>query len=206
MSRLKISIDRELQVMIDLGISAEEWFFIQLLFLVDEGYSDYLYKYFTQAKKDIIPKKMLENLMEKGIIDKKYKIPKEGEEFNPEDIPLSKTFIKKYLKSSVEIGMELMDEFPPFIVGKTGNYPIKNITKFFKSIEDFAFTYAKSIKFDPLKHKEVIELLIWAKDNNLITFNLCEFVISRKWEDLERMKGDNKSYVGIQVFDTTQII
>ena len=105
------------------------------------------------------------------------------------------------------MGMELLNAFPPFIVGKSGNFPIKNFSKFWRSMEDFCFAYGKVLKFNLQKHKEVLELLDWAKENGLITFNIAEFIISQKWDDLKKLKeSGDKTYLINQTFDTSQII
>lgn len=201
MNKLKLSINKELDVMVELGISAEEWFFIQLIFLYQEGDQDSLLRYFNEAKKDCVPKEMLISLEEKGILT--YKLPKEKEFFNPGTIEFKKNFLKKYYKSSLEMGLEIIATFPKFIFGKGVTYPVNNITKLFRSLEDFCFAYGKAIKFSPEKHKETLEVLEWAKEAGMITFNIMEFVISHKWEDLEALRQSGTG--GVQ-FDNSEML
>lgn len=44
------------------------------------------------------------------------------------------------------------------------------------------------------KHKEVMEILEWAKGQNLITFNICNFVVSQQWASLKELR-DNPELV-----------
>lgn len=204
--KLKLAINKELDVMVELGISAEEWFFIQLIFLYQEGDEDSLLRYFTQAKKDIIPREVLGLLQQKNIIHEKYHIPKEGEKFNPEHIQFSDTFLKKYFRVSGELGLELLNAYPPFIISGNKSFPMKNIAKHFRSLEDFALMYGKAIKFSTSKHKEILEILEWSKENNAIHFSLPEFVISRKWVDLQKIKDGEIPNYFVPTFDTSELL
>lgn len=204
--KLKLEINKELDVMVTLGISAEEWFFIQLLILFEEGDEDSLYRYFTQAKKDSVPKETLRSLQEKNIISKSYHIPGEGESFNPAKISFTSEFYKKYFKASGEMGMELLTAYPMFITSGNKSFPMKNIAKHFRSLEDFAFMYAKAIKFNKGTHDEIIRIVEWAKDNEVIHFSLPEFVISRKWEDLRKIQSGEIPSNFIATFDTSELL
>lgn len=206
MTKLKLEINKELDIMVELKISAEEWFFIQLLFLFQEGDEDSLYRYFTQAKKDSVPKATLASLQEKNIISKSYHIPGEGESFDPVKIIFTIDFYKKFYKTSGEMGMELLTAYPLFIISGNKSFPMKNITKHFKSLEDFAFMYAKAIKFNKKTHDEIIEIVEWAKENGAIHFSLPEFVISRKWDDLRKMKSGEIPSQFIATFDTSELL
>lgn len=206
MSRLKLSIDKELDVMTNLEITAEEWLFVQLVFLYMDGDQDSFYNYFTLAKKSFVARVTLESLKEKGIIDKSYIVPKEGETFDPSKLKLSEVFWKKYFKTSGEMGLELLEEYPLFITSGNRSFPMKNIAKHFRSLEDFSFAYGKAISFDRKKHKEIIELIAWAKENNLIHFSLAEFVISRKWTDLIKIKSGEIKTSFVPTFDTSELI
>lgn len=206
MNRLKLSIDKELDVMTSLEITAEEWLFIQLIFLYLEGDQDSMFKYFSEAKKSFIPLTTLESLKEKEILDKSYIIPKKGESFDPGKIKLSEVFLRKYFKFSGEMGIQLLDEYPLFITSGNRSFPMKNIAKHFRSLEDFSFAYGKAISFKKDKHEEIIELIKWAKENNAIHFSLAEFVISRKWLDLEKMKSGELKNSFIPTFDNSELI
>lgn len=204
--RLKLDIGKELDIMTTEGISAEEWLFVQLLWLYQEGDTDSLYRYFTQAKKDSIPKELLESLKEKNVIQQSYEIPNTGDKFNPLDIPLSKTFTNKYWRESGELGMELLRVYPAFIVSGAKSFPMKNIAKHFRSLEDFSIMYGKAIRFNKQKHDSIISLIEWAKENNAIHFSLPEFVISRKWEVLQEIQEGKIPNYYLATFDTADVL
>ena len=49
---------------------------------------------------------------------------------------------------------------------------------------------------NPEKHQEILELVKWAKENNIINFSISKFVRNHKWEELEALRnGDNGSNV-----------
>lgn len=204
--KLKLEINKELDVMVELKISAEEWFFIQLLILFQEGDEDSLYRYFTQAKKDSVPKETLRSLQEKNIISKSYRIPGEGESFDPAKISFTNEFFKKYFKTSGEMGIELLTAYPMFITSGNKSFPMKNIAKHFRSLEDFAFMYAKAIKFNKTSHNDIIKIVEWAKENEAIHFSLPEFVISRKWEDLRKIQSGEIPSTFVATFDTSELL
>lgn len=72
-----------------------------------------------------------------------------------------------------------------------GNYvPIKNISKKWNSLSEFYFFYSKEIGHSPEKHKEIMEILEWAKANDKITFGICSFVIDHQWETLKQLRDN----------------
>jgi len=78
------------------------------------------------------------------------------------------------------MGQELFDAYPPFVNIK-GNYmTLKDVSKRFSSLDDFFFFYGTQIGHNPEKHKEVMDILNWAKENNYINFGILNFTISRQ--------------------------
>ena len=65
---------------------------------------------------------------------------------------------------------------------------LKNISKKFSNWEDLYFWYSATIKHNRLKHQEVLEILEWAKDQDLVNISLIEFIASNKWEEWKEMK------------------
>ena len=134
---------------------------------------------------------MLVKLQEKGIILQSYKIPNEGEEFIPYDISINKNFIKNLYKCSFELGKELFEEYPQFNTINGSLVSLRGISKHFNSLEEAYFKYGKYIKWSPEKHNEIIELVKWGKEHNIICQSLSSFIINNAWEDLKAMKeGD----------------
>mgnify|MGYP007032404378 CR=1 FL=1 len=53
------------------------------------------------------------------------------------------------------------------------------------------FAYGEAIKFDPTKHQEVLEILDYARDNNLIQNGICQFIADRQWDMYKQMRDGN---------------
>ena len=188
MKYIELSFDREIELMTKYQIFPEELLFIKLVFLAQEGHPEYLSKYFSQMPLKGAPRDTMLSLQEKGIINKSYKIPEKGKTFNPLDIDFNKLFMKSYLQHSYDMGMELFMNYPSNLVIKQKTYSLRNVAKHYKSLDEFAYNYGKVIRFDESKHRQVMELLNWAKENNLITCGIVEFIVSQKWIELQEWK------------------
>lgn len=188
-------------------LSAEEWFFIELLFLATEPnpHLELLYKYFNECKKESLPRETLKSLQEKKILTKTYKIPAEGSELDLNALEFNKNFINYYFKESQEAGQEFFMTYPDFLQFGDKLLPARNITKGgFLSLEDFFYAYGKAIGHDPGLHEKVIEVLKWAVENQLITYGIVEYLITRKWNDHMRMRESGeigKFAVRVQTLD-----
>lgn len=198
------TIDEEIGVLVKYHLTPNELFVIRILMLAREEDDSYLFKYLSipeDSREDF--RVTLVNLQDKGIINKSYKIPAKGDNFDPSKIDFNKNFIKCFYKDSFEMGKELFETYPMF-----GNIngcvtSIRGISKKFDSLEDFFRVYGKSIKWNPETHNEIIELVKWAKDNTqFIQFSLATFVVDRKWEELKALRdGDltNINYNSIRM-------
>ncbi len=69
---------------------------------------------------------------------------------------------------------------------------LRGVATKFNSMEEAYFAYGKAIKWDPNTHKEIIELVKWAGDHNLICKSLAKFIIDKSWEDLKSLKNGDK--------------
>lgn len=186
-------------------LTAEEWFLIRLLLLanVEEGKKEYLLKY-IQINKITNFRDRLVDLQNKSVILKSYIIPSKGAKFDPADLEFNKNFLKTFYKCSGEMGQELFMQYPHILEVGGKCYTLNNITKGYKSMEDLCYDYGRIIKFNPETHKEILKLLNFGKEHNLITYGICEFIKSYKWLNIKKMKEDG-SYVGV-TFDTIQSI
>lgn len=175
--------------MIAYNLTADELLLVYLTFLAqeEEGHPEFFAKWFSNGGQSRL-KSLFESLKEKGIIHKDYN-PKS---YNPDDIEFNKNFLKGWLKGSGEMGMELFQAYPAYLETNTKWYPLKNISKHWHSLDDFCFSYSSAIKHNPLKHKEIMELLEWGKQNDLIKGGICDFVISHQWETLKQIKDSGK--------------
>ena len=180
-----MEIDSILNLMIAYNLTADELLLVYLTFLAqeEEGHQEYFAKWFCNGGKDKL-KELFESLKEKGIIHKDYN----PQTYSPDDIEFNKNFLKGWLKGSGEMGMELFQAYPPYLLINGKNVSLKNIAKKFSSLDEFFFHYGSQIKHNPDKHKEVMEVLDWAKEHNKINFGILEFVCSHKWEDLKYLR------------------
>lgn len=171
--------------MISYNLTADELLLVYLTFLAqeEEGHIEYFAKWFSNGGKSKL-KDLFNSLKEKGIIHKDYN----PTTYNPDDIEFNKNFLKGWLKLSGELGKELFDSYPPFLSIQGKLAPLKNISKKFISLDDFFFFYGTKIKHNPDKHKEIMDILDWAKQHNQINFGILEFVSSEKWNDLAYLR------------------
>ena len=77
-------------------------------------------------------------------------------------------FVKDFYKCSFELGKELFEIYPMFGIINGETVGIRSVSKKFDSLEDFYRFYGKSIRWNPDKHKEILELVEWAKENNIL--------------------------------------
>lgn len=195
MGKLSIDIDAQLEVMIKYGLSAEEYFVTQLIFLATEDppHPELLLNYFIKAKKEQLAPETLQALKDKGILSKKYHIPVKGEVFRIADIEMDATFVNEHFKMTLEGGQELKDAYPDFLQGFDKLLPAKNIvTAGYRNEDDFFLAYSKKIKHSRKKHAEVMDILGWATDQKLLTFGMVEYVTTRKWEDHLKMRAEGQ--------------
>ena len=180
-----MEINSILNLLIAYNLTADELLLVYLTFLAqeEEGHPEYFAKWFCNGGKSKL-KNLFDSLKEKGIVHKDYN----PQTYSPDDIEFNKNFLKSWLKNSGEMGMELFQAYPPFLVSQGKNYPLKNIAKKFNSLDEFFFHYGSQIKHNPEKHKEIMEILDWAKTNNKINTGILEFVCSHGWDSLQYLR------------------
>ena len=201
MINLELSIEREIDFLIQYNLTPDELFLIKLIFYAQNDHPEFLSEYFSENELTKSLRETLISLQEKGIINKTYIIPEKGEPLNPRDVDFNKRIVSSFLKHSQTLGMELFDAYPVFTVINGRTFSLRNITKLYKSLDEMCFEYGKAIKFNPDLHKEVLELLEWAKENNHISNGICDFIASHQWDTLKIMKEG-----GTTVFDTMTAI
>lgn len=208
MKNLKLSLDAQLEMMEHYKLNPEEYLTIELLFLsgIEERHREYLLKYLAIRQNVTSFRDVLVELQNKGIILKSYKIPEVGKPFDPECIEFNKNFLNRYRKYSGVLGKELYEEYPHFIKIDGIAFDIANFAKKFNSEHDFYFAYGKAIGWDENVHREVIDLVKWAKKNTTyLKFNICDFVISRAWRRIKELKDKGLSGVDLR-FDNVESI
>ena len=171
-----------------------------LLIAQNEEDNELVKMYFTSTKNIRLHLIYLQNI---GIILKTYKIPNKGEKLDIYDIPINKNFIKDFYKSSFEMGKELFETYPQFGIINGSSVGIRSVSRKFNSLEDFYRFYGKTIRNKPEMHQHIIDLINWAKEQNVIVCSLCNFVIDHKWEELQALKDGNLANVN---FDAIKIV
>lgn len=190
MNHFELSLNEETNIYINSGLTPTELFVLRLIFLAIDGDINPLVKY-VQGISDgsLIVRAVLESAQSKGVILKSYKIPQKGEELIFKNIPFNKNFMKMYLRESHEIGKEFYEAYPNHIIINGKLAPLRNYTKAgFFTIEDFSLYYAKQIKNAGVTHDRIMEALEYGKENNMICYNILEFIASRKWIEIEYMR------------------
>ena len=148
-------------------------------------------------------REVLEGLQNKEIILKSYKIPNKGEKFDPYSIPFNKNFIKNLYKCSFELGKELFETYPTTTVINGSIVTLRGVSKHFDSLEQCYFKYGKAIGWNLERHQHILELITWAKENNLLYKSLGAFVVDNGWYDLEALKNGDTTNVN---FDAIKML
>lgn len=151
------------------GLSADELLLVYLTFLArdEEGHSEYFSQWFNNGGQCKL-KDLFNSLKDHGVILKNYS----PSSYIPNEIEFNKNFLKSWTKNSGEMGRELFNEYPPFLNIQGKYVPLKDISKKFYSLDEFFFYYGVQIGNNPEKHKEVLEILKWAKENNCLNFGI----------------------------------
>ena len=193
MKNLTLTLEEEVSILDKYRLVPTELFLIRvLLILQDDGDEDLFLRYIKTLKQaGINLRNILITLQEKEILLKSCKIAKEGEEFDPYSLQLNKNFVKNLYKCSFTLGKELFEEYPAFAVINNSYTSLRGVSKHFNSLEDAYIKYGKSIKWNPEIHQEIIELVKWAKENNMLNMSLGSFIVNNGWHDLKAiMNGD----------------
>ena len=197
MKNLELSIEREIDFMTLYELTPDELYFMKLLFYVQEGHNEFYNRFFQGTHLTKSVREVLQSLQEKGIINSSYEIPAVGESLNPRDVYFNKRVISSFLKHSDALGYELEEVYPDFLYINGRQFFLKNPGKYYHCAEDMYFAYGKAIKFNPQLHEEILELVQWGKENNLINTGICDFIAGHHWDSLRKLKEE-----GTTVFDT----
>lgn len=191
MKHLTLTLEEEVCLLDKYGLTPTELLIVRILLILQDDGDEQLFQRLMITLKHInLPlREVLEQLQKKEILLKSYKIPNSGEKFDPYAIPINKNFIKALYKSSFEMGKELFDSYPQFGNINGNLIPLRGVSKKFDSLEQAYFKYGKSIGFNPEKHKTIIELVNWARENNILNCSLASFIVNEGWHDLNALKN-----------------
>ena len=202
MKYLNHSLESELALMKEYNLKPEELLAIKVILLAQDEEYKYLQDY-----AEILEGKfrlLLEILQSKGIILKSYKIPGQKNIFVPEDVQFNQNFLKKYYRSAFEMGEELFYTYPQNCVVNGTLFNLRSVSKRFDSLEMAFQKYAKNIKNSPELHKQIIDDIKWAIENQYNGFTtLDRFIIDRGYESLHAIRLGEGSNLNLEA---TQLI
>ena len=197
MKNLTLNLEEEISILSKYRITPNELTFIKTLLILQDEENEDLFKDYIESLYvcNVKLREILISLQKKEIILKSYKIPSEGESFDPYSIPFNKNFIKSLYKSSFELGKELFEIYPQMTVINGSLVTLRGVSKHFDSLEACYFRYGKAIGWNRERHEKVIDLIKWAKERDIIKQSLSSFVINNSWLDLEAIRnGDSGNY------------
>lgn len=203
-----ISLDEDLEIMSRYKINANEFMLVKLL-LLSQDHPDndkYLDLYLKECHADgTLSREFINLLVDRRIIVKTSPVVKKTSGIFPEDFHFNEVFIKNFFKFSDQMGKEIWDLYPDYIIGSCRNFPAKNFSKRFKDLKELFLYYAKQIKNDPKKHEQVVESLKFAIKHELITSSIIDYLLSHQWDyHIKVMNGEDKMIK--LTFDTTQLV
>ena len=184
-----MELDTILNIMTKYKLTADELLLVYLTFLAQSENGDtekhkvYFKRWYDGGGKERL-RTLFNSLKEKGVIVKNYN----PNSYDFDEIKFNKNFLSQYWKLTGELGQELRRHYPTSLYVNGQVVSLKNISKKFSNWEDLYFWYSATIKHNRLKHQEVLEILEWAKDQDLVNISLIEFIASNKWEEWKEMK------------------
>lgn len=203
-----ISLDEDLEIMSRYKINANEFMLVKLLLLSQDHLDNdkYLDLYLKECHADgTLSREFINLLVDRRIIVKTSPVVKKTSGIFPEDFHFNEVFMKNFFKFSDQMGKEIWDLYPDYIIGSCRNFPAKNFSKRFKDLKELFLYYAKQIKNDPKKHEQVVESLKFAIKHELITSSIIDYLLSNQWDyHIKVMNGEDKMIK--LTFDTTQLV
>lgn len=181
-----MSLDTILNIMSEYKLTADELLLVYLTFIAQSengSNTNYFLRWYDSCGKYNL-KKLFESLKEKGVILKNYN----PSAYIPEEIEFNSNFLKKYFKLTGQLGQELYNAYPSYMYINGKIVSLKNISKIFRDLNELYFKYASIIKHNVNKHKEILDILEWAKSQDLVTVSLPEFIISCKWNEYKELR------------------
>ena len=181
-----MSLDTILNIMSEYKLTADELLLVYLTFIAQSengGNTNYFLRWYDSCGKYNL-KNLFESLKEKGVILKNYN----PSAYIPEEIEFNSNFLKKYFKLTGQLGQELYNAYPSYMYINGKIVSLKNISKIFRDLNELYFKYASIIKHSVDKHKEILDILEWAKSQDLVTISLPEFIISCKWNEYKELR------------------
>ena len=185
----------------DYKLNPNQLFTIKVILLAQDGEYEYLQQYAEILNGNL--RLLLEELQEKGIVLKSYRIPPTGTTFIPENVQFNQNFLKKFYRSAFEMGEELFYSYPQSCTVQGQLFNLRTVSKKFDSLEDAFAKYAKQIKNNPEIHQEILENIKWGIENAYNFTTLDRFIIDRGWEALTAVRNGEGTNINLEA---TQLI
>lgn len=197
MNKFSMGIEQEIEMLRKYNLTPNQLFLIKLWFITTEDQNPIpLKRYLESNGLDLVSE--LKVLQDKEIIIKGCKIPSKITSDNIYDVQFNKLFVKNLFESSVDMFEELRDHYPKTTVINgvvTGLRAVHVLVKYDDPVYEPARIYGKLIKWNKDTHKKILDIVDWANEHNIINCSLGNFIIDRKWEDLEEIRsGDSVNY------------
>lgn len=184
-----LNLENELCILEKYNLTPTELFTVKVILLAQQ---DGEYEWLQRFAKISKLRDILESLQSKEIILKSWKIPKTGDKLDIEDIPFNKNFQKQFYRASFEMGEELFNTYPQFLVINGVSYNARRVSKKFNDLEDAFAKYGKAIKNSPEIHNQIIGDIKWAiEDGNYPFTTLDDFIADRSWTALHNFRLGN---------------
>lgn len=200
MTNLTLTLKDEILILDKYGLTPTELLVIKtLLILQNDNDTELFHSLISSFKRSGVQlREVLKDLQNKEIILKTFKIPSAGSTFDPYSIPINKNFIKNLYKSSFEMGKELFETYPQWTTINNSMVSLRGVSRHFDSLEDCYAKYGKAIGWNSERHQMVLELINWAKENNILSKSLGAFVVDNGWHDLKSLKDGNGMNVNLE--------
>ena len=202
-----MELDTILNIMTKYKLTADELLLVYLTFLAQSENGDpekhkvYFKRWYDGGGKERL-RTLFNSLKEKGVIVKNYN----PTSYDCDEIQFNKNFLSQYWKLTGELGQELWNLYPDEIYINNMRHSLRNIGKRFLDRSEFYFWYASTIKHSKDKHKKILNILEWAKSNNLIKTSIIDFVASQQWESFEKLMNNNNLKTQVTTYDVYETV
>lgn len=188
-------LDEELGFIERYSLTPTELYLVKIIFIACEGTDgfDYVKKYFNlpeSVRGNAID--LLKSLQVKQIITKEFTVPEPGGKFAPTEVTFNKNFEKAFFRNSFEMGKELYDIYPTSTIVNGIEYKLRRVSKKYDSLEQAFFNYGKYINWNPVRHKEILNLVEAGKRSGYQFSTLDSFIVDNDWMNLEALNRDGK--------------
>ncbi len=197
MNKFEMGVEQEIELLRKYNLTPNQLFLIKLWFITTEDQNPIpLKRYLESNGLDLV--KELKILQDKQIIIKGCTIPNKIDSDNINEVQFNKLFVKNLFESSVDMFEELRDHYPKTTIINgvvTSLRAVHTLVKYNDPVYEPARIYGKLIKWNKEVHQKILDIIDWANEHNIINCSLGNFIIDRKWEDLEEIRnGDSVNY------------